>query len=97
MPNKVNIPCPSSFHHSFEWQINSHFFSNNFLLATVQDVEKTIRLLKSNNQPLIKKRQLMQTSLGNYRKKMQDEEKKLRVGECQIFIIIIIKHRIYAN
>lgn len=51
-------------------------------MRSVQDVEKTVRLLKSSNQPLIKKRQLMQTNLGNYRKKMQDEEKKLRAGEC---------------
>lgn len=55
-----------------------------FLLA--QDAEKTIRSLKSHNQPMVKKRQLMQLAFGDYRRKMADEEKKLRGGQYQEFI-----------
>lgn len=52
----------------------------NFGKFSVQETEKTMRLLKSSNQPTVKKRQLMQSALGNYRKKMSDEEKRLRAG-----------------
>lgn len=48
---------------------------------SVQDTEKTLRSLKSSSQPMVKKRQLMQSAFGDYRKKMADEEKKLRVGQ----------------
>lgn len=50
----------------------------------MQDSEKTLRSLKSNNQPMVKKRQLMQSTFGDYRKKMADEEKKLRAGKCNM-------------
>lgn len=43
-------------------------------------MEKTIRLLKSSNQPVIKKRQIMHTAFGDYRAKMQEEEKRLNLG-----------------
>lgn len=33
---------------------------------------------------MVKKRQLMQLSFGDYRRKMADEEKKLRVGQYQL-------------
>lgn len=33
---------------------------------------------------MVKKRQLMQTAFGDYRKKMADEEKRLRVGQYQM-------------
>ncbi|XP_031616722.1 UPF0488 protein C8orf33 homolog [Contarinia nasturtii] len=49
-----------------------------------QDAEKTLKLLKGNNQPIVKKRQLMSCTFGDYRKKMADEEKKLRVGNTSI-------------
>lgn len=52
----------------------------NFSVAA-QDADKTLRSLKSNSQPMVKKRQLMQSAFGDYRKKMADEEKKLRVGQ----------------
>lgn len=47
----------------------------------VQDAEKSLRSLKSGSQPMVKKRQLMQSAFGDYRKKMAEEEKKLRVGQ----------------
>lgn len=37
---------------------------------------------------MVKKRQLMQLSFGNYRKKMADEEKKLRVGQYHQCVIM---------
>lgn len=51
-----------------------------FLELSAQDTEKTIRLLKSSSQPMVKKRQIMQTAFGDYRKKMLEEEKRLRLG-----------------
>lgn len=60
-----------------KFKLKSAFF---IFIFKVQDTEKTIRLLKSKTQPLIKKRQLMQLALGDYRKKMIDEEKKLKKG-----------------
>lgn len=47
---------------------------------TAQDTEKTIKLLKSANQPMIKKRQIMKTAFGDYRAKMQEEERRLGLG-----------------
>jgi len=50
----------------------------------VQDAMKTLKILKSSNQSIIRKRQLMRSSFGDYRAKMADEEKKLRLGKRQI-------------
>lgn len=51
-----------------------------FFPPTVQEMEKTVRLLKSANQSTIKKRQIMHTAFGDYRAKMQEEEKRLSLG-----------------
>lgn len=61
---------------------------HSILLKTklVQDAEKTLRSLKNSNQPMVKKRQLMQSAFGDYRKKMAEEEKKLRAGKCHMKI-----------
>ncbi|CAL7938823.1 unnamed protein product [Xylocopa violacea] len=40
------------------------------------DLTKNINILKSNNAPLIKKRQIMRNTLGNYREKMALDEQK---------------------
>lgn len=40
------------------------------------DTNKTLNVLKSNTAPLIKKRQYMRTTFGDYRKKMADDNKK---------------------
>uniref|UniRef100_A0A1E1VXM7 Uncharacterized protein n=1 Tax=Pectinophora gossypiella TaxID=13191 RepID=A0A1E1VXM7_PECGO len=42
----------------------------------VQDTWKVLQVLKNNNQPIIRKRQLMRTHFGDYRAKMLAEEKK---------------------
>ncbi|KAG4067356.1 hypothetical protein HA402_000347 [Bradysia odoriphaga] len=52
--------------------------------SQVQDATKTLKLLKSSNQSIIRKRQLMRSSFGDYRAKMAEEEKKLRIGRRQI-------------
>lgn len=43
----------------------------------MQEVWKVLTVLKNNNQPMIRKRQLMRTHFGDYRAKMAAEEKKL--------------------
>lgn len=41
---------------------------------------KQINVLKSANQPLIKKRQIMRTTFGDYRSKMADEERTMALN-----------------
>ncbi|XP_020289499.1 UPF0488 protein CG14286 [Pseudomyrmex gracilis] len=43
-----------------------------------QDLNKQIQMLKSNTAPLIKKRQIMRNTLGDYRKKMAEDEQKFK-------------------
>ncbi|CAH0598723.1 unnamed protein product [Chrysodeixis includens] len=43
----------------------------------LQEAWKVLTVLKNNNQPLVRKRQLMRTHFGDYRAKMAAEEKKL--------------------
>lgn len=43
-----------------------------------KDVARTIKSLNNPKAPLVKKRQLMRTSLGDYRSKMQQEEKSYK-------------------
>jgi hypothetical protein len=45
--------------------------------VSVQEAWKVLTVLKSNSQPIIRKRQLMRTHFGDYRAKMATEEKKL--------------------
>lgn len=48
--------------------------------ATVKETINAIKVLQSSNAPLVKKRQVMRLSLGDYRAKMSADEKKLRIG-----------------
>ncbi|XP_041985610.1 UPF0488 protein CG14286 isoform X2 [Aricia agestis] len=43
----------------------------------LQEAWKTVTVLKSNNQAMIRKRQLMRTTFGDYRALMAAEEKQL--------------------
>lgn len=45
-----------------------------------EDTMKLINTLKSANQPLIKKRQIMRSAFGDYRTKMAEEEKTLALN-----------------
>ncbi|XP_015516238.1 UPF0488 protein CG14286 [Neodiprion virginianus] len=48
------------------------------------DTSKTLNVLKSNTAPLIKKRQFMRTTFGDYRTKMANEQKKLGKTSTQV-------------
>lgn len=54
-----------------------HIRENN---KKVEDTMKVINVLKSANQPLIKKRQIMRTTFGDYRSKMAEEEKTMALN-----------------
>ncbi|XP_055711115.1 UPF0488 protein CG14286 [Phlebotomus papatasi] len=49
-----------------------------------QDAEKTLRILKGANQPLVKKRQVMRNAFGDYRAQMAREEKQLSLASGKI-------------
>lgn len=67
-----------------------------FFYVIAQDAEKTLRILKGANQPLVKKRQVMRNTFGDYRAQMAEEEKKLSLGKSfrfevkKIFFNIIL-------
>ncbi|ETN65099.1 hypothetical protein AND_003139 [Anopheles darlingi] len=48
------------------------------------DTNKMINTLKSSNQPIIRKRQIMRTSFGDYRSKMAAEQQTLAVVEDNV-------------
>jgi Domain of unknown function (DUF4615) len=52
----------------------------NFTL-TAADATKTYNLLLSPKTAYIKKRQLMRTTFGDYRAKMEKEDKKFKLGK----------------
>ncbi|KAH8386394.1 hypothetical protein KR093_000219 [Drosophila rubida] len=49
-----------------------------------EDTAKNLKTLTSKTAPLIKKRQVMKLALGDYRSKMQQEEKKMLLASKQI-------------
>lgn len=49
-----------------------------------EDFMKIQKTLKSTTAPIVKKRQLMKASFGDYRSKMKEEEKKLALASRQI-------------
>ncbi|XP_015603718.1 UPF0488 protein CG14286 [Cephus cinctus] len=44
----------------------------------MHDMDKIVNILKSNSAPIVKKRQVMRNTFGNYREKMAQDEKKFR-------------------
>ena len=48
------------------------------------DLTKNINILKSNTAPMIKKRQVMRNTLGNYREKMALDEQKFSRASCSM-------------
>lgn len=50
--------------------------ANDFFL--VQEHTKALNTLMNNNAPMVKKRQVMRLSFGDYRTKMVEEEKKAK-------------------
>ncbi|XP_019866500.1 UPF0488 protein CG14286 isoform X2 [Aethina tumida] len=53
----------------------------------VQDHTKTLNTLMSNSTPLVKKRQVMRLSFGDYRAKMAAEDKKLSRNATNIKVV----------
>jgi len=51
-----------------------------FPCFTAQDAAHSLTILRSKKAPVIKKRQVMRSSFGDYRTKMAEEEKKLNKG-----------------
>jgi hypothetical protein len=60
----------------FEINLWENILSNINLYFIVEDTRKSIKILKSPNQPIIKKRQLMRNTFGDYRKKKNEEKLK---------------------
>ena len=58
-----------------------------FYLAAVE-AEKLLKILRSSKAPMARKRQIMRASFGNYRARMQQEEKKHAEG------IILVKRKL---
>ncbi|KAH8254885.1 hypothetical protein KR038_007341 [Drosophila bunnanda] len=59
-----------------------HQHYRNLLLA--EDTAKNLKILTSSTAPLIRKRQVMKLSMGDYRAKMQQEEKKMMLASKQV-------------
>ncbi|XP_015120028.1 UPF0488 protein CG14286 [Diachasma alloeum] len=57
-------------------QLELSMNSNKLGDKQIRDAQKSLKLLKSNNVPLVQKRQIMRTTFGDYRAKMLQEEKK---------------------
>ncbi|XP_017041109.1 UPF0488 protein CG14286 [Drosophila ficusphila] len=49
-----------------------------------EDTAKNLKILTSTTAPLIRKRQVMKLSMGDYRSKMQEEERKMVLASKQI-------------
>ncbi|XP_015187526.1 PREDICTED: UPF0488 protein CG14286 [Polistes dominula] len=59
-------------------ELESTLVKGNLQAKQEQDILKSVNILKSNTAPLIKKRQIMRNKLGDYRKKMIQDEQKLK-------------------
>lgn len=55
------------------------------IFKLVQDHRKALNVLMSHSTPLVRKRQVMRLSFGDYRTKMKEEDKKFSKGICVLF------------
>ncbi|KAJ9595758.1 hypothetical protein L9F63_013077 [Diploptera punctata] len=58
-------------------QLEGVLSANKMNSRQVQDTTRSLTVLKSKNAPMVKKRQVMRASFGDYRAKMAEEEKKM--------------------
>ncbi|XP_030244836.1 UPF0488 protein CG14286 [Drosophila navojoa] len=65
-------------------QLQTALQSGNLSQKVAEDTTKNLKVLTSQTAPLIKKRQVMKLALGDYRSKMQQEEKKMLLASKQI-------------
>jgi hypothetical protein len=63
-----------------KFQILPSLCTELFHYFTAKDAAQSLAILTNKNTPLIKKRQVMRSSFGDYRTKMAEEEKKLSKG-----------------
>lgn len=61
---------------------------------TVQDHRKALNTLMSHSAPVIKKRQVMRLSFGDYRAKMAEEDKKITKGKVDRVLHKYFSHEI---
>ncbi|XP_013116989.1 UPF0488 protein CG14286 [Stomoxys calcitrans] len=64
-------------------QLETALNSGKLSQKVADDTHKNLKILKGHN-PIIKKRQVMKSSLGDYRAKMKEEEKKMSLAPKQI-------------
>ncbi|XP_068159136.1 UPF0488 protein CG14286 [Drosophila tropicalis] len=65
-------------------QLQAALESGKLSQKVAEDTAKNLKILTSQTAPLIKKRQVMKLSMGDYRAKMQQEEKKMGLAAKQI-------------
>ncbi|XP_023160877.2 UPF0488 protein CG14286 [Drosophila hydei] len=65
-------------------QLQTALDSGKLSQKVAEDTAKNLKTLTSQTAPLIKKRQVMKMALGDYRLKMQQEEKKMLLASKQI-------------
>ncbi|XP_065364894.1 UPF0488 protein CG14286 [Calliphora vicina] len=65
-------------------QLENALNSGKLSQKVADDTVKNLKILKGNSAPLIKKRQVMKSAMGDYRAKMKDEEKKMGLASKQI-------------
>ncbi|GLH08698.1 Inositol-1-monophosphatase [Gryllus bimaculatus] len=59
-------------------KLESSLNSGKLKKKQVEDATKTLKTLQSSKAPLVKKRQVMSVQFGNYRSKMEEEDKKIK-------------------
>ncbi|XP_076804173.1 uncharacterized protein LOC143448355 isoform X2 [Clavelina lepadiformis] len=75
----MNDQIREDFHKEVNWcieQLRMGMFTKNPSKQQVQECERVIRILTSSKAPLVKKRQAMRQMFGDYRKKIEAEERK---------------------
>ncbi|XP_016985062.1 UPF0488 protein CG14286 [Drosophila rhopaloa] len=65
-------------------QLQNALDSGKLSQKAAEDTAKNLKILKSSTAPLIRKRQVMKLSMGDYRSKMQQEEQKMALASKQI-------------
>ncbi|KDR10652.1 UPF0488 protein CG14286 [Zootermopsis nevadensis] len=67
-------------------QLEGALSTNKMSTKQAQDAAHSLTVLRSKNAPIIKKRQVMRSSFGDYRTKMLEEEKKFNKAQERVSI-----------
>ncbi|XP_011298379.1 UPF0488 protein CG14286 [Fopius arisanus] len=87
----LNLETENKFELELCWciqQLELSMTSNKLGDKQTREAHKSLKLLKSNNVPLVQKRQIMRTTFGDYRAKMLQEEKKHSKSASTVKIIV---------